>query len=217
MDLKELMQFNNQIIRSFLFLIFLLGIMNSAVFAHSPTTSSTLLTQDSVGWTLQIRASLTAFEYEVHTRYGRESYKTPEEFKNLMTDILAKELRLLFDDSLIKVGEPQIRLGHETVMVYKFEGRDNLNTLEIANSAFKNIYNSKNSLFIIKQGLQKNKFTLNKHNQFQVQLKLEGNQLINTSQSQNSILGNNENLFSLLIGAAILLTILGIMWYLLKK
>ena len=70
-------------LRIFLFL-FTIAISNF-LYAHQPDQSSTMLVEKGEGvWILQVRAALTAFEYEVHHTFGTESYKTPEEFNELV-------------------------------------------------------------------------------------------------------------------------------------
>ena len=60
---------------------------------HDPGYSNTILIEQVDGsWVLQIRSALTAFEYEVHTNYGKDSYKSPEEFNALVIQHLIKNL-----------------------------------------------------------------------------------------------------------------------------
>lgn len=77
------MWFSKNIVK-FLFLFFAI-ISFEVALGHNPSNSTTLLIEGKDGsWMLQIRASLTAFEQEVHIRYSKDSYKTPEEFRNLV-------------------------------------------------------------------------------------------------------------------------------------
>ncbi|RTE53607.1 hypothetical protein EHW67_11445 [Arenibacter aquaticus] len=149
----------------------------SFVFAHSPSNSSSLLIEGENGmWMLQIRSALTALEQEVHTRFSADSYKTPEEFKNLVAEILQKDLSLSFENSPhIALKKPQIKLGHETLVVYQFKGPEQLDSFIFRNESFRNIANSKNVLFVVKKGIDKNQFTLNRHNNFEIRLVADGN------------------------------------------
>ncbi len=175
-------------------------------FAHSPTTSTTFLTQEENGkWTLQIRAALTAFEQEVHHRYGTHSYQTPEEFEGRMAQIVENEVNLNLNNRKIILPDPQIRLGHETLMVYEFESAEKLQELTLQNSVFKNIYNSKNTLYVIQNGLEKNQFTLNRSNAFLTITKLDGNQLVGVNNASKESTTRyfqfaGVGLFSLLMG-----------------
>jgi len=162
----------------------------SFAFTHSPTNSSSLLIEGENGmWMLQIRAALSALELEVHTRYSADSYKTPEEFKKLVAHILENDLTLSFDKfPHIDLINPQIKLGHETLVVYHFKGPEKLDSLTFKNESFRNISYSKNVLFVVKKGVDKNQFTLNRLNNFKVRLMANGNKLRvidNTKLSKN--------------------------------
>ena len=183
----------------------------SYVFAHSPTNSSSLLIEGENGiWMLQIRAALTALEQEVHTRYSADSYKTPEEFKNLVANIFEKDLAISFDNyPHIDLINPQIKLGHETIVVYQFKGPEQLDSFTFKNESFKNISNSKNVLFVVKKGIEKNQFVLNRHNNFRVHLMANGTNLRIIEQTQES-----KNKYAWFVaGLAVLLLVLMVLRY----
>ncbi|MDE3743854.1 hypothetical protein [Maribacter polysaccharolyticus] len=184
---------------------------HAIVFAHSPTNSSSLLVEGQNGmWMLQIRAALSAFEEEVHARYSQDSYSTPEGFKELMGRILASDVVLSFDGlPPITLKDPQIKLRHETLVVYQFKGPDKLDAVTFKNAVFKSIYRSKNILFVLKNGLDKNRFSLTKDTDFMLNLKVTGSELIPITQAD----GLKDNSVWLLPSVAVLLMlVLAVVW-----
>ena len=89
-------------------LIILLGLfcLPLSTYAHQPDLSSTILAEKGENeWILQIRAALTAFEYEVEARYGESAYTTPEEFRELVAKYLREELLVRFNGDQATVLE----------------------------------------------------------------------------------------------------------------
>lgn len=88
---------------------------------HQPDLSSTMLVEHEDGkWILQVRAALTAFEYEVNTHYGKDSYKTPEEFNALVIRHLSENISISFNaNEVIELKNGQVKLGHETSAVFE--------------------------------------------------------------------------------------------------
>lgn len=156
----------------------------TSLFAHSPTHSTTIISKGENGlWTVQIRAALTAYEQEVHTRFGKDSYKTPEAFSELILKILNEDFKLTFNQELVKLENEQVRLGHETIVFSNFQYLNAIETIEVQNEIFKDIFNSKNTVFVVLDDKGKNEFTLTKGNDFQADLKLVNGKLLNTSQN----------------------------------
>ncbi|MFB9053149.1 hypothetical protein ACFFVB_08660 [Formosa undariae] len=185
-----------------LLLIVFLGFSLSA-FAHSPTNSTTVLVEGKDGkWMLQIRAALTAFETEVDTRFSVDSYKTPEEFKERVVQFLTDDIVIAFDGVVSALKHPNVKLGHETIVVFKFEVPDDFETLSIQNSGFSNIYRSKNTMLVVREGFDKANFVLDKANNFKVELAVEGNQFsqIEQNSSRSSLLLYIGGLVVLVIG-----------------
>ena len=80
--------------------IVLLGIMCSfTIQAHQPDISTTMLVEQADNkWILQVRASLTAFEYEVHAHYSDSAYATPAEFEALVVNHLKEHIQVRIND-----------------------------------------------------------------------------------------------------------------------
>jgi hypothetical protein len=64
------------------------------LYAHSPDLSSLMIYEENGKTFLVIKSSIAAFEGEVVYLYGKESYKTPQEF-NELASISKKTVLLL--------------------------------------------------------------------------------------------------------------------------
>ena len=84
--------------------------------AHQPDLSSTILVEQGENkWVLQIRAALTAFEYEIEQTYGKDSYETPEEFQDLVIKHVQEHISILYNKANTAVLQNgKVKLGHET-------------------------------------------------------------------------------------------------------
>lgn len=146
--------------------------------AHQPSISTTLLVEQEDGsWVFQVRSALTAFEQEVHLKYGEGSYTTPEEFKELVLCHIADNLSIDFgEQGVAMLSNGFVKLGHETNVVFQVSGvPENIHTLAIKNSSFENIYGNKSVLIILKKGFEKKQFELNGKNDHTVNLKATDN------------------------------------------
>lgn len=158
-------------------LLFLLGSIN-ILEAHSPSQAGTLFYQvDDNNWTIQVSSALAAFEYEVHNKYGVDSYKTPEEFNALVIKLVSEHITIRFNNgSPMELTAPVVQLGHETKVLFQVANAPkSFTSLALKNSCFKNLSKNKNVLFIVKKDGIKEKFTLENSNDFSVTLKLENN------------------------------------------
>ena len=147
--------------------------------AHDPELSSTLLVERNDGtWVLQIRAALTAFEYEVHTHYGKDQYATPEEFNALVVRHLMEKISITFNEkTAATLQNGYVKLGHETMAVFDMNGvPKKINKVMVSNTSFKDIHDSQSALVILKKGLNKQQFWLNTDNEHTARLKASRNQ-----------------------------------------
>ncbi|MAU16837.1 MAG: hypothetical protein CMH46_15015 [Muricauda sp.] len=165
-----------------------------AMFGHSPSQSSALLVEGENGqWTLQIRGALTAFEYVVHQEYTADGYSTPEEFQELMAGVLSQNLTLSIDNERVELNDPNIKLGHETIVVYRLNLPSEFQTVEMKNSLFENIYKSKSAFMVLKNGVKRNLFNLEETNDYAAKVKIEDDAFVLQGQSEASI-GISENI-----------------------
>ncbi|MCX6185292.1 MAG: hypothetical protein NTX74_09780 [Flavobacterium sp.] len=146
---------------------------------HDPLYSTTILIEQEDGsWVLQIYSALTAFEHEVHTNYGKDSYKTPEEFNTLVIQHVLKNLSITINSkNTVSFKNGYVKLGHEASAVFEVVGIPKKATkVQFTNSSFKDVYNNQNTLMILKKGFKKQIFLLNDSNQHSVELKVSNNQ-----------------------------------------
>lgn len=144
-----------------------LGCSFSMAMAHQADISTTMLLEKSDNnWVLQIRASLTAFQYEVKEEYGDDAYQTPEEFQNLVIQHVKSNLFILFNqqDTAI-IQDAFVKLGHETQVVFTLSGvPETINSAYIKNSSFKDIHRNQSALMVLKKDFPKKHFVLNDAN-----------------------------------------------------
>lgn len=160
--------------------------------AHQADLSSTMLVEQEEGvWMLQIRAALTAFEYEVHTHFGKKSYENPEEFRNLVLKHLRDHIEINFADlGAVSLQNGFVKLGHETSVIFKVENMpDELNVFSVTNSSFQNIHRNQSALVILKKGWTRNQFVLNNDNEHRVELEAKGNKILLKSTPVTSLVG----------------------------
>ena len=156
-------------------------------FAHQPDLSTMMLYQDEHGRSfLQIYGALTAFEGEIDYIYSEKSYKTPEQFKQLVLKHFKKNVFFIVNSNdTLRLERPQVILGHETKVVCEVFGfPKKINELMIKNTMFIDIPNNQSLVILLQKGFPVQEFKLNNSNQQQVNLKLtNGNwELVNLDQ-----------------------------------
>ena len=154
--------------------------------AHSTTQSSTVLVEDAEGkWTLQIRGALAAFKSVVQTEYSEEAYRTPKEFENLVFQLIEQKVKLSIDGNAISIKDGHIRLGHEAIIVYHIEAPSEFGKVAIKNTLFKSIFNSKNTFLVLKSGVKKKMFALNKTSKYSAHIAIKNNEFVLINETKN--------------------------------
>lgn len=141
--------------------------------AHQPEISTTMLSEQADGtWILQLSTSMTAFEHEVHTQFGKDSYKTPEEFKELVLRHVIANFAIVIDGAEnVTLENGFVKLGHETSVVFQVRGLPELiSKMSVRNNSFNNIHDSQSALIILKKGFARKQFVLNDKNHHTVHL-----------------------------------------------
>lgn len=152
-----------------------------AACAHNPDLSSTILIEQSEDkWVLQIRAALTAFEYEVESSFGGSSYATPEEFQELVVRHVRENMLILFNDNnQVELKNGMVKLGHETSVTFEVIGSPTtIKSLQVMNSSFKDIPRNQSALMVLKKGFTKEQFTLNAKNLHTAELKIANSKFV---------------------------------------
>ncbi|WP_020538604.1 DUF6702 family protein [Lewinella cohaerens] len=143
--------------------------------AHQPDLSSTILVEQGENqWILQIRASLTAFEYEVEKHFGESSYASPEEFQALVIKHVQENTSILFNGTNAAVLQNgQVKLGHETSVSFEVKSTpEDFQSLAVKNSSFSDISRNQGALIVLKEGFAKDQFILNNSNEHTAKLEV---------------------------------------------
>lgn len=174
-------------------LIVFAGLLSMASFAHSPSTSTTMLVEKEDGsWVLQISASLTAFQQEIQTHFADTPYKTPEEFQQMVLEHIKKNLEIHFNNNEeITLGQGIVKLGHETKVVFEVFGiPSDVQSVRVKNTAFEDINKSQSALLLFKKGFSKEQFLLDNANNYTLTLQTNGDTFVEASQSRADISEN---------------------------
>lgn len=177
---------------SFLLIFSFFLLTSSSVLGHNPSHSSTMLVEGKNNeWTLFISSALTAFQYEIKNKYTANSYKTPEEFKNLVVKHLLENISIICDDNKkIQLENLAVKLGHGTKVSFKVSGMPvSFNTISIKNTSFQNLTKSQSALIILKKGISKEQFILNETNNHTLKLNIKGSNfkhVVDTSFEDNN-------------------------------
>ena len=158
--------------------------------AHQPDLSSTLLVEQQSGeWLLQIRASLTAFEYEIENQYGQNAYTTPEEFQELVLDHVKENIFIKINqEGPVKIRNSQVKIGHETHVFFEMEDiPKDIYNIAIKNSSFKNITRNQSALVILKNGVSKDQFVLDGSNRHSIELAVDHSKFTIVSNAKTSL------------------------------
>ena len=175
-------------------LLFLLLLASTATFAHQADLSTTLLVERADGkWELHLVASLTAFQYEVQTHYGKDAYATPEAFQDLVVEHLQRTVAVRFGGGEAVVLTPiQVALGHETKVAFALANvPGDFTKIEVTNTAFADIYHNQSALVILKPGTEKQQFELTAENGHTAALTLRDGRMYELSPLQASLAPNS--------------------------
>ncbi|MBU2938570.1 hypothetical protein KO494_03360 [Lacinutrix sp. C3R15] len=156
-------------------IVFVFLFINISAFAHQPETSTTMLVEkENNTWILQISASLTAFQQEIKTLFPE--YNTPEEFKQMVIEHVKNNIEIIINNNQnIELSSGIVKLGHETKVVFEVLGvPSEIKNVSVKNSTFKDVFNNKSALVLLKNGFKKEHFVLNNKNNHT--LKLVANQ-----------------------------------------
>lgn len=177
--------------------LFLLASTSSA-WAHQPSVSSTILSQqDDNSWILQIRSPLSAFEYEIKKNYGESSFSTPAEFQNLVLSHILKNVSIQVNGvKTVTLQNGFVKLGHESNVVFEAVGiPEEIESIAVSNSSFAHISHNQSALMIVKAGFEKQQFVLSYKNQHSVNLKAKGNRFSELNTSINAAFGPDISSF----------------------
>jgi len=152
--------------------IILLLISAQWVRAHSPDLSTLMLYEQNGKSLLVIKASLTAFEGEVDYHFGKNAYKTPEEFMQLVIKHFQKTFLVMVNGDTIRLINPQVQLGHEATLFAELENKNtNIETYFIRCALFQDMPNNQCELILTTNDRPQQQYILYSGNNHEVTLK----------------------------------------------
>ena len=162
--------------------LFTLSVTN-VLYAHQPDQSSTMLVEKGDGdWVLQVRAALTAFEYEVLYNFGKDSYKTAEEFNELVLTHLRNSIDIVINADTISLEGGSVKLGHESSVLFELKNRiTNIETVSVIQKSFVDISRNQSALVLLKKGMQPQQFILDENNSHEMNLEFRDSVFVATS------------------------------------
>lgn len=129
--------------------------------AHQPDLSSLMIYEQNGKSILLIKSSLTAFEQEIIYLYGKDSYKTPQEFQQLVIKYFQQNCSVSINGETIKFVTPKVMLGHETTVFAELSNcPKTIKSLVVKNDVFKDMPNNVCEVILTFNGLAQKQFVL---------------------------------------------------------
>lgn len=156
--------------------IFLFILMGTIAQAHQPDLSMLMIYQSAEGkYYLQMTSSLVAFESMVDFKYGKNSYKTPEEFKDLVIKHFGESFSMESNNNTkLGFGKSKVILGHETKFIAEVLNMPKeINSMEVRNDVFKEMPQNQCVLIFTGDEFPKQQFVLSKENNNEIKLMFE--------------------------------------------
>ncbi len=181
--------------------------------AHQPDLSSTMLIErEDNTWILQVRAAMTAFEYEVAVQFPERTFEDVDEFKEMLIEHVKANISVRFNEEPEMVLESAfVKLGHESNVLFELKGVPaNFNSLFVQNSSFKDISRNQSGLVVFKEGFAKKQFVLNNENGHSAELKVKENSFVLKSEKATGIIQSSER--SLLVISIVSIGMLVLFW-----
>lgn len=158
-----------------------------AGWAHQPDLSSLMIYEQNGKSILLIKSSLTAFEGEIDYLYPKDSYKTPQEFQQLVINHFQKNCTVIINGEEIKFANPQVILGHETTLVAELVNRpQTIKSIYLKNELFKDISNSVCEVIFTLNGLPQKQFILGSNLYLDAKLTVENGKWL-TEETKNDL------------------------------
>ena len=158
-------------------IIFLLGVQ--AVQAHNPDLASLMIYEQNGKSILLIKSSLTAFEGEVDYLYGKDAYKTPEEFNRLVVQHFQQNCSVFVNGSVVTFSNVQVQLGHETNLFAELDNMpEKIESFSVRNALFADMHNNVCELILTLNGVKQKQYILTNANNHEVNLTVAGGEWV---------------------------------------
>ncbi len=142
--------------------------------AHQPDLSSLMIYEQNGKSILLIKSSLTAFEGEMDYHFGKDAYKTPEAFQELVIAHFRKNCVVTINNQTIKFVNHQVILGHETSLFAELSNPPKpIASLYVKNTVFKDIPNNLCEVILSMGNLPQKQLLLGANYQYAAQLNIE--------------------------------------------
>jgi hypothetical protein len=156
--------------------LFLFLICTNIVHAHQPDLSNLMIYEQNGKYILVIKSALSAFEGEVDYLFGKNAYKSPEEFQLLVIKHFQKNCAVMMNDENIKLINPKVILGHETTLFAELSiVPKKISSIYVKNTLFKDMPVSLCEMILTLNALPQKQYLLNNVNNYEVKLQLENN------------------------------------------
>lgn len=156
--------------------LILLLLSTKIVQAHQPDLSNLMIYEQNGKYLLVIKSSITAFEAEIDYLFGKNAYKSPEEFQLLVIKHFQKNCKLVMNNENINLINPKVLLGHETTLFAELSlVPKNISSIYVKNTLFKEMPVSLCEMILTLNALPQKQYLLNNVNNYEVKLQLENN------------------------------------------
>ena len=180
-------------------------------FAHQPDISTSVFSKTKEGkHILQITSALTAFEGEIDFIYAKNAYKTPEEFKTVVSKYFEKNVVLIVNgNDTLKLSKPLVLLGHETKLVVEIVNMPNtVKSIYYKNQMFKDMPHNQMAVIMLTDDFPKEQYVLNNANNQSINLQLNQGVWENiVIDNQNPLIEKKYIIYLLLFVVLIVITI----------
>ena len=156
--------------------LFLLLLCAKAVHAHEPDLSNLMIYEQNGKCLLVIKSSLTAFEGEIDYLFGKNAYKSPEAFQQLVIKHFKNSCLVMMNGDTVKLINPTVLLGHESTLIAELLNAPNkVNSIYIRNRLFKDMPSNMCEIILTLKGLPQKQYILDNANKQEVKLTIENN------------------------------------------
>jgi hypothetical protein len=155
-----------------IYLILLLFCANG-IQAHEPELSNLMIYEQNGAYFLVIKSSLSAFDGEINYLFGKNAYKSPEGFQQLVIKHLQNNCLVIINEDTVELDNPKVLLGHETTIFSELSNTPKkFNTIYVKNTFFKNMPENTCELILTIKGLPQKQYILNSGNKHEVKMKV---------------------------------------------
>lgn len=180
------MQFNDTLKTITMFLI----VISINTYAHQPNLASFILSKTENGKNIvQLTGALTGFEGEINYNFGKNSFKTPEEFRQLVIRRFKETTSFFINEKQVTFKNPIVILGHETKLVTEVIGLPkNAKEIKLTSTFFENTSQNQIATLFILDNYPQEKYVLSNKNKHTINLIYENEKWIENKSKYNNFI-----------------------------